>query len=121
MITAQREDSFLNEIYRKLQLLKPEERFLQGKTEFVLKNDLIHKITRGVIPSVYIPENIAYSTISFIHAAREHVGAERLVLILNKSNIFVEKKYKIIKKVIKNCMICQFRKPESPDEAKKLQ
>ena len=118
IIKAQKNDEKLTEIREKLEKMRENEILLIGQDEYKLKNDLLYRMNRHLIDCIIIPEELAYELVEFLHNFREHAGKERLILFINKLEIFITKKYKLVNAVLKNCLWCQYRRPEPPSESK---
>ena len=118
IVLAQKSDPKLSEIYTKLEKMKEQEIYLNGQEELLLKNDLIYRRNRHLIDCLYIPPSISYEIVQYLHIYREHSGKDRVILLINKLDIFIPNKYKLVSTVIRECLFCQYRRPEPPSETK---
>ena len=113
LLRAQDEDEEINRMKEKLKNMNENEVMIQNRNEYILKNELVHRINPKGIPEILIPEKDTYHIIQFIHHTRDHAAVDRLVYYINRLNIHVKSKYKMVKKVVQECFLCQLSKPSN--------
>ena len=113
LIKAQKDDDDILSLRTKLEKMKANETLLFNKHEYIMKQDLVHKVNSKGIPEILIPEKDTYHIIKFIHHAKDHAAVDRLIFYINRLNIHIKAKYKMTHKVVQECFLCQLSKPST--------